>query len=66
MIEVEVRAACESDYDALYAIDELGAWPSLCTESAFTDELHEYLVAVVDGRVWGFLQGYHDSDGWAV
>lgn len=29
-------------------------------------ECSEYLVAVVDGRVWGFLQGHQDSTGWAA
>lgn len=64
MVEVEVRAAREDDYAALEEIDRLGSWPGLCSESSFADECTDYTVAVVEGRVCGFLQGYHDSQGW--
>ena len=66
MVEVEVRTAVREDYPALYEIDQLGSWQSLCSESSFDLECNEYLVAVVDGRVWGFLQGHHDSTAWAA
>jgi GNAT superfamily N-acetyltransferase len=66
MVEVEVRPAVLKDYAALREIDELGPWPSLPPEPAFDVDCHEYLVAVVDNRVWGFLQGHYDSTGWAA
>ncbi|MGQ1798066.1 GNAT family N-acetyltransferase [Kocuria oceani] len=66
MVEVEVRPAVLEDYAALYEIDQLGTWPSLPPGHAFDVDCHEYLVAVVGGQVWGFLQGYHDSAAWAA
>ncbi|MEX5307565.1 GNAT family N-acetyltransferase [Kocuria sp. CPCC 205258] len=66
MVEVEVRTAVVDDYAALHEIDQLGTWPSLPPEHAFDVDCHEYLVAVVDGQVWGFLQGHHDSTAWAA
>lgn len=66
MVEVKVRPAVREDYPALREIDELGNWPSLCPELSFDVECSEYLVAVVDGQMWGFLQGYHDSSAWAA
>ena len=38
----------------------------MCFEYGFDLECNEYLVAVVDGQVWGFLQGHHDSTAWAA
>lgn len=66
MVEVEVRSAQVEDYAALAEIEELGVWRSLPSPMYFPDEMAEYTVAVVDGRVWGFLAGHHDSDAWAA
>lgn len=51
MVEVGVRPAVVDDYATLHEIDQLGICPSLPPEHAFDVECHEYLVAVVDGKV---------------
>ncbi len=66
MVEVEVRSAVSEDYSVLREIDELGRWPSMCSKYGFDLECNEYLVAVVEGQVRGFLQGHHDSTAWAA
>lgn len=64
MVEVEVRPALPADYDALEEIDQLGNWPSLSSRYSFDLDCQEYTVALVEGRIWGFLQGHHDALGW--
>lgn len=48
----------------MYEIDQMGNWPSLGSVYSFDTDCQEYTVAVVDGQVWGFLQGYHDASAW--
>ncbi|GGG64521.1 hypothetical protein GCM10011374_30190 [Kocuria dechangensis] len=64
MVDVEVRAAVATDYAALAQIEEHWVWRSLPSELVFPDEVGEYTVAVVEGRVWGYYSGAHDSQAW--